>query len=95
MGNNLSQGPSAHQADGCSKSVGVSETAPELLTKLLGNAGLFTNDQAADYIGVTPGTMEVWRSTKRYIIPYIKVGRLVKYRKTALDDYLASRTVEA
>lgn len=54
---------------------------------------MFNNSGAADYIGVTPGTLEVWRCTKRYNIPFIKVGRLVKYRKSALDAFLESRTV--
>lgn len=51
------------------------------------------NTDAAEYIGVTPRTLEVWRCTKRYQIPFIKVGRLVKYRKSALDAFLESRTV--
>lgn len=56
-------------------------------------SGLLGNDEAAQYIGVTPRTLEVWRCTKRYVIPYIKVGRLVKYRRAALDDFLLSREV--
>ena len=56
-------------------------------------AELFNNTEAAAYIGVTPGTLEVWRSTKRYNLPFIKVGRLVKYRKESLDAFLESRTV--
>lgn len=59
------------------------------------NADLLTNDQAAEYIGVTPRTLEVWRCTKRHQIPYIKVGRLVKYRKSALDTFLEQRTIGA
>lgn len=51
------------------------------------------NTAAADYIGVTPRTLEVWRCTKRYQIPFIKVGRLVKYRQSALDAFLESRTM--
>ena len=47
---------------------------------------------AARYIGVKPGTLQVWRSTKRYDLPYIKVGRLVRYRQSALDAFLTSRT---
>ena len=56
---------------------------------------LLNNDQAAAYIGVTPRTLEVWRCTKRHQIPYIKVGRLVKYRKSALDAFLDQQTVDA
>ena len=56
---------------------------------------LFGNDAAAAYIGVTPRTLEVWRCTKRHQIPYIKVGRLVKYRQSVLDTWLAAHTVGA
>ena len=54
---------------------------------------LFTSEQAAAYLGVSPGTLEVWRCTKRYHIPFIKVGRLVRYRKSDLDSFLDRRTV--
>lgn len=56
---------------------------------------LLSPQQAAEYLGVSVNTLEVWRSTKRYNIPFIKVGRLVKYRKTALDAFLESRTIGA
>ena len=48
--------------------------------------------EAAAILGVTPGTLQVWRSTGRYGIPFVKVGRLVKYRRSALEDWLESRT---
>ena len=48
--------------------------------------------EAAEILGVTPGTMQVWRSTGRYAIPFIKVGRLVKYRPDVLEGWLKSRT---
>ncbi|MGZ8927660.1 MAG: helix-turn-helix domain-containing protein [Methylobacter sp.] len=56
---------------------------------------LLTTKQAAEYLGVTVGTLEVWRCTKRYNIQFIRVGRLVKYRKSALDAFLEARTVGA
>lgn len=53
------------------------------------------NDAAADYIGVTPGTLEVWRCTKRSPQPaYLKVGSKVYYLKKDLDAYLESVRVE-
>lgn len=65
------------------------------LSALLQSTGsLFSNDMAAAYLGVTPRTLEVWRCTKRQSIPYIKVGRLVKYRQKDLDAWLASCTVD-
>ncbi len=53
---------------------------------------LLAPPEAAAYIGVAENTLSVWRCVGRYNIPYIKVGRLVKYRKSALDDFLNSRT---
>jgi len=54
---------------------------------------LLTTIEAAEFLGTTVGTMEVWRCSKRYQIPYIKVGRLVRYRRSDLEQWLASRTV--
>lgn len=48
--------------------------------------------QAAFALGVKPTTLAVWRSTGRYNLPYLKVGRLVKYRISDLAEFLASRT---
>ncbi len=56
---------------------------------------LFDTAPAAEYIDVQPHTLEVWRSTGRHKIPFVKVGRLVKYRRTDLDAWLQSRTVNA
>ena len=52
----------------------------------------FDTPEAARYIGVEPGTLEVWRSTGRYDLPFEKIGRSVRYRKSALDRWRAERT---
>ncbi|MHC4698246.1 MAG: helix-turn-helix domain-containing protein [Planctomycetota bacterium] len=57
------------------------------------NDGLLTRQQAAAYLGVTAGTLAVWACTRRYDIPFIKVGRAVRYRRADLDRWLADRTV--
>lgn len=62
------------------------------ITKTQSN--LLDTRPAADYLGVTPRTLEVWRCVKRHAIPYIKVGRLVKYRQSDLDAWLESRTID-
>ena len=57
------------------------------------SSGLFSREQAAAYLGVTIGTLGVWACTKRYKLPYVKIGRSVKYRKSDLDDFISSHTV--
>lgn len=49
--------------------------------------------EAAEYIGVSENTLSVWRCTKRFDIPYIKVGSKVFYWKKDLDTFLESQTV--
>jgi len=53
---------------------------------------LLTRDQAAAYLGVSVGTLAVWATTGRYSLPVVKVGRLVRYRRTDLDAWLDERT---
>lgn len=53
---------------------------------------LFTRPQAAEYLGVRPQTLACWATTGRYGLPFIRVGRAVRYRKADLDAWLANRT---
>ena len=47
---------------------------------------------AANVLGVKTSTLAVWRSTGRYNLPYMKVGRLIRYRVSDLADFLAKFT---
>lgn len=53
---------------------------------------LLDEKQAAEFLGVAPGTLSVWRSRGRYAVPFVKVGHLVRYRRDALETWLESRT---
>lgn len=54
---------------------------------------LLDEPEAAVVLGnLAPGTLSVWRSTGRYKIPFIKVGRRVRYRRGDLLAWLLSRT---
>lgn len=53
---------------------------------------LLNSKETAEYLGVTEGTLAVWRTNKRYNIPYIKVGHLIKYRVSDLERWLDERT---
>lgn len=57
------------------------------------NSHLLTREQAAEYIGVKTATLANWACTHRYYLPFIKVGRLCKYRREDLDEFLNKRTV--
>lgn len=56
---------------------------------------LLTVEEAAGVLGVTVQTLAVWRSTKRWGLPYVKVGRLVRYSRKAIDRWIEARTVVA
>jgi predicted DNA-binding transcriptional regulator AlpA len=56
---------------------------------------LLDEKQTAELLNVTPGTLSVWRCTRRYPLPYIKVGRSVKYRLADIEAFISSRTVVA
>lgn len=52
---------------------------------------LMTPEEVADYLGISSETLNVWRCTKRYNLPYIKAGRLVRYRMEDVETFVASR----
>jgi excisionase family DNA binding protein len=54
-------------------------------------SGLLTRDQAAAYLGVAAQTLAAWASSGRYDLPFIRVGRCVRYRVRDLDEWLAAR----
>jgi hypothetical protein len=53
---------------------------------------LVDDKAASTYLGVTAGTLSVWRSTGRYPLPFVKVGRRVRYRIGDLLAFVESRT---
>lgn len=60
-----------------------------------GNDELLTTEGAAKLLGLAPGTLEVSRTTKRYPIPYLKIGRNVRYKKSAVLHFRDSCVVAA
>jgi excisionase family DNA binding protein len=56
---------------------------------------LLTREQAADYLCVAPQTLAVWAMDKnraRRPLPFVKIGRMVRYRKADLDAFIQSNT---
>ena len=57
--------------------------------------GLLNEVEAAEALGIRPNTLAVWRTTHRYPLPYVKVGRLVRYRMRDIYHFLEERTIGA
>ena len=58
---------------------------------LLKLEGLIPPEQTAEILGVSPGTLQVWRSTGRYDLSYVKVGGRVMYRQADVRKFIESR----
>lgn len=56
-------------------------------------ARLLTPQEASTILAIEPATLEVWRCTRRVVLPYVKVGRSVRYRASDLAAFIESRTV--
>ena len=74
----------------------MSQQQTQSLTEIIRQSAtlndLLDEKQAATVLNVKPGTLSVWRSTGRYSIPFVKVGRSVRYRLDDLNAWLESRT---
>ena len=54
---------------------------------------LLTRKEAAMLLGTTVDTLAVWACTHRYNLPFVKIGRLVKYKLSDLTAFIERRTV--
>ena len=88
MTKNAVRGPVSRQ----SLKVKANEAKPEEKTLTI-IPRLLTPRECAAALHVSAGTLSVWRSTKRYFLPHVKVGRKVYYTDTAVAEFIAARTV--
>ena len=58
-----------------------------------GKPELLNTTEAAAFLGLAPATLVIWRCTKRYDLPWVKIGRSVKYDVADLVAFLESRKV--
>jgi hypothetical protein len=54
---------------------------------------LLSPEEASAFLGPTVGTLATWRSTGRHGLPFIRVGNLIRYSRSSLIQWLASRAV--
>lgn len=55
---------------------------------------LLSRKEAAEYLGVTSETLDNWACTKRYNLKFYKIGRLAKYKKEDLDEFIENRMIK-
>ena len=55
---------------------------------------LLTPEETAEILGVKVDTLCYWRCTGRYHLPFVKSGRLVRYRPRDIQDFIERRLVE-
>ena len=77
-------------------SISINQAAPiggaQEILDTSGDAVLITPAQAALALGISVGTLAVWRCTSRYPLSYVKIGRSVKYRVGDIRKFLNQNT---
>ena len=56
---------------------------------------LLTREQVAKLLGVKKETLAVWKSTKRYKLPVIKIGKLVRYSYADLIEFIRQKSIQS
>jgi excisionase family DNA binding protein len=59
----------------------------------LGNENALNERQAARYLGVSAGTLRLWRSENRSP-RYFKAGKLIRFRVRDLNEWIEARLSE-
>jgi excisionase family DNA binding protein len=54
---------------------------------------LKTTREAAEFLGLSSGTLPIWRCVGRYNLPFLKIGRKVYYDEADLIAWIESRKV--
>ena len=54
---------------------------------------LLTEKQAAERLQLAPRTLSKWRCTQSEPLPYVRVGRRIRYRRSDVEAYIAGNVV--
>jgi hypothetical protein len=71
----------------------MSTLSTQITANLPPEMHLVTPPVTAEILKVTEETLAVWRSTQRYPLRYVKVGRKVFYRMSDIQKFLNDRTM--
>lgn len=56
--------------------------------------GLMTNQEAATYLGTTVDSLNSMRCSGRIVIPFVRLGSRIRFRKKDLDAWIEQNTVK-
>jgi predicted site-specific integrase-resolvase len=54
---------------------------------------LLKPEETAARLGVSVGTLAVWRCERRYPLRYVRVGRRIRYEVQAIEEFVQRRSV--
>jgi excisionase family DNA binding protein len=54
---------------------------------------LMTAKQVSEYLGVAKLTLQNWRTTGTPVLPFIKIGRVVRYSELSVMRFLEEKTL--
>lgn len=54
---------------------------------------LMTAKQVSEYLKITKLTLQNWRTTGTPVLPFFKVGRVVRYSETSVIKFLEGNTL--
>jgi excisionase family DNA binding protein len=54
------------------------------------NEQYLTAEQVAELLHVKPATVKGWRWLKTYPLKYVKIGRVILYRRSDVDEFMAT-----
>lgn len=52
-----------------------------------------TTREAAAALGIKEQTLHLWRCTRRYDLPYVQLGRSVRYLASDIEQFIARQRV--
>lgn len=54
---------------------------------------LLNRSEAAKMLGIKPETLAHWACVGRYNLPYVKIGRLAKYRSSDIQNFINNNSI--
>lgn len=54
---------------------------------------LLTPKETAEMLGVSTNTLSNWRVNKRYDLPYVPIGRSIRYRLQDVEAFIEARVI--